>query len=47
MRFTSTDADPTTTEIPEGGFGIHKNTDSGDVFLAYNDFGVIKKVALT
>jgi hypothetical protein len=47
MRFTSTDADPTTTEIPDGGFGIHKNTTSGDVFLATNDGGVIKKVALT
>jgi hypothetical protein len=47
MRFTSTAADPTTTEIPNSGeFGLHKNTTSGNVFLAYNDGGTIKKVQL-
>lgn len=48
MRFTSTAADPTTTEIPnDSEFGLHKNTSSGAVFLAYNDGGSIKKVQLT
>src|SRR5512142_687337 len=38
MRFTSTTADPTTTEIPnDGEYGLHKNTNSGAIFLAYND----------
>lgn len=45
---TSTAADPTTTELPvDKDFGLHKNTASGAVFLAYNDGGAIKKVALT
>ena len=45
---TSAAADPTTTEYPTSGqWGIHKNTSSGDVFLAYNDGGTIKKVQLT
>lgn len=44
---TSTAADPTTTELPaDKDFGLHKNTASGAVFLAYNDGGAIKKVAL-
>lgn len=30
-----------------GQWGVHKNTSSGDVFLAYNDGGIIKKVQLT
>lgn len=46
--YTSTTADPTTTELATAGdFGIHKNTTSGTVFLAFNDAGTIKKVALT
>ena len=46
---TSTSADPTTTEYPnDGDAGIHKNTSSGDVFLAYNDGGsTIVKVQLS
>lgn len=45
---TSTAADPTTTEYPTSGqWGIHKNTSTGNVFLAYNDGGSIKKVQLT
>ena len=45
--YTSTAADPTTTELPTAGdCGIHKNTTSGTVFLAFNDGGTIKKVAL-
>jgi len=44
---TSTAADPTTTEYVNGTWGIHKNTISGDVFVAYNDGGVIKKVLLS
>ena len=46
---TSSSADPTTTEYPnDKDAGIHKNTTSGDVFLAYNDGGsTIVKVQLT
>lgn len=45
--YTSTAADPTTTDLPTAGdFGIHKNTSSGTVYLAFNDGGTIKKVAL-
>jgi hypothetical protein len=45
---TSTTADPTTTEYAsDGDWGIHKNTTSGNVFLAYNDGGSIVKVQLT
>ena len=45
---TATGADPTITEYPaDKDFGVHKNTSSGDVFLAYNDSGTIKKVQLT
>lgn len=45
---TSSTTDPTTTEYPnDKDAGIHKNTTSGNVYLSYNDGGVIKKVALT
>lgn len=45
---TSAAADPTTTEYPtDKDWGIHKNTTSGNVFLAVNDGGTIKKVQLT
>ena len=45
---TSTAADPTTTDYPtDKDFGVHKNTTSGNVYLAYNDGGTIKKVQLT
>jgi hypothetical protein len=48
LRKTSSAADPTTTDLPTAGdASIHKNTASGNVFLAYNDGGAIKKVALT
>lgn len=40
--------DPSTATFPnDKDFGVHKNTSSGDVFLAFNDGGVIKKVQLT
>ena len=46
--YTSSAADPTTTELATAGdYGIHKNTTSGTVYLAFNDGGTIKKVALT
>jgi hypothetical protein len=46
--YTSTTADPTTTEIPtDKQIGVHKNTTSGIVYLAFNDGGAIKKVALS
>lgn len=46
---TSSAADPSTTEYPnDGDHGIHKNTTSGNVFLAYNDGGgSIVKVQLS
>lgn len=46
--YTSAAADPTTTELPaDKDCAIHKNTSSGDVFLAFNDGGsTIKKVLL-
>lgn len=51
IRFTgssSSSADPTTTELPNArDWGIHKNTTSGNVFIAYNDGGTIRKVQLT
>lgn len=48
LKRTSTSADPTTTEYPnDKDAGIHKNTTSSNVFLAYNDGGTIKKVQLT
>lgn len=48
IKRTSTSADPTTTEYPnDKDAGIHKNTTSGNVYLAYNDGGTVKKVALT
>lgn len=46
--YTSSADDPTTTELATAGdYGIHKNTTSGTVYLAFNDGGTIKKVALT
>ena len=45
--YTSSAADPTTTELATAGdYGIHKNTTSGTVYLVFNDSGTIKKVAL-
>lgn len=47
LKRTSTSADPTTTEYPnDKDAGIHKNTTSGNVYLAFNDGGTIKKVQL-
>lgn len=47
-QLTSAAADPTTTEYPtDQDWGIHKNTTSGNVFLAYNNGGSIVKVQLT
>lgn len=44
----SSAADPTTTEFPaDKDWGLHKNTTSGAVYLAFNDGGVVKKVALS
>lgn len=38
---------PATTDLPAGASGVFKDTTGGGVYLAYNDAGVIKKVALT
>jgi hypothetical protein len=38
---------PTTTDLPPGTSGVFKDTSGGGVYLAYNDAGTIKKVALT
>ena len=41
-------ADPTTTEIPnDHEYCIYENTTSGNIFLAVNDGGTIKKVQFT
>lgn len=47
--YTSSTGDPTTTEYPaDKDCGIHKNTTSGNVYLAFNDGGsTIKTVVLT
>jgi hypothetical protein len=37
---------PTTTDLPAGTSGVFKDTSGGGVYLAYNDAGTIKKVAL-
>jgi hypothetical protein len=47
LQRTSTAADPILADLPNAGnASIHKNTTSGNVFLAYNDGGTIKKVQL-
>lgn len=47
IGFTSSGADPATTDYPaDGNWGVHKNTVSGDLFIAANDGGVIKKLTL-
>lgn len=43
---TSTAADPTTTEYPLNTWGVHLNTTSGNVFIAFNNAGVIVKLQL-
>jgi hypothetical protein len=45
---TSSAADPTTTEFAnDGDWGIHENTTSGNIYLAFNNGGVIVKTQLT
>lgn len=47
-KWTSSVTTPSTTEYPaDGNWGIHKDTVAGDLYLAANDGGVIKSVALT
>jgi hypothetical protein len=44
---TSSNADPTNVDLPTTGqASIHKNIVSGNIFLAYNDGGVIVKIQL-
>lgn len=38
---------PTTSDIPSGYWAVFKDTSGGGVYVAYNDSGTIKKVALT
>lgn len=38
---------PTTADLSAGASGVFKDTSGGGVYLAYNDAGTIKKVALT
>lgn len=48
MGFTSSDNVPSLTELPtDKQYGIHKNTITGAVYLAYNDEGTIKVVEFT
>jgi hypothetical protein len=45
---TSSSSDPTTSELQnDKDASIHKNTTSGNVFLAYNDGGNIVKTQLS
>lgn len=45
---TSSSSDPTTTELPNDGDAcIHKNTSSGNIYLAFNNSGSIVKTQLT
>jgi hypothetical protein len=37
---------PANTDIPQSTYGVFKDTSGGGVYLAYNDGGTIKKVAL-
>lgn len=43
---TSTNADPTIAEYSAGTWGLHLNTTSGNIYLVYNNAGVIVKVQL-
>lgn len=43
---TETNADPTTAEYVANTWGVHHNTASGDIFIAFNDGGIIKKLLL-
>ena len=48
LQRTSSASDPSTSDIADDGMAtIHKNTSSGDVFLAYNNGGSIVKVQLS
>ena len=48
VQRTSSSADPSTSDIAtDGQATIHKNTSSGNVFLAYNDGGSVVKVQLS
>lgn len=49
VGYTSSASTPTTTELPnDKDMAIHKDTNSGAVYLAFNDGGgTIKKIALT
>lgn len=38
---------PLVADLPAGASGVFKDTSGGGVYLAYNDAGTIKKVALT
>lgn len=40
-------ADPAAVDLGVGNWSVFKNTVSGNVYLAYNDAGTIKKVQLT
>jgi len=46
VYLTSSTSDPSISDIDSGQSTIHRNTSSGNVFLAYNDSGTIKKVQL-
>ena len=45
---TSSSADPTTTEYAnDKDWGIHENTTSGNIYLAFNNGGTIVKTQLS
>jgi len=37
---------PAVADLPSGTSGVFKDTSGGGVYLAYNDAGIIKKIAL-
>jgi hypothetical protein len=46
--YTTAAADPTVSQYPQSlDWGFHKNSSSGNLYLVFNDGGVIKKVTLT
>jgi|GEM_PF-4729282 hypothetical protein len=46
-QLTSTTSDPTVSDYGAGEWGVHKNSSTGDLFLAYNDGGAMNNLSLS
>ena len=46
-QLTSTTSDPTVSDYGAGEWGVHKNSSTGDLFLAYNDGGAMSNLSLS